>query len=365
MTQLEKRYAVKQIDNHQLSRLLNIQRVLDECSIVAITDIKGIITYANKEFCRISKYSEKELTGQNHRILKSGHHSSEFYRSMWDTITSGEIWRGELKNKAKDGTFYWVKTIIVPLLDKQGKPTEYLSIRTDITKEKELQQKILDDTDKLVKSEKFAVIGELSSRLAHDLRNPITVIKNEIELAKLKLDEKEKSKINFRILEDSLNSISKQLEGVLDFVRTKPLDLCNNPLEKIIASVVSQIAVPSGISIITHKTDLQCYCDAKQLEIALMNLITNSIQAVGENGWIEIKTEKDDSAIIIEISDSGAGIPQELRSKVWEPLFTTKPNGTGLGLASVENVITRHGGTISIRDNPTTFRIILPQSSLV
>lgn len=130
-----------QFDLRKIERLLKIQHALDLYSIIAITDKNGNITYANKEFCRISKYSEEELIGQNHRILRSGFHPPQFYQGMWKTISSGNVWRGEVKNKAKDGSMYWVKTIIVPLVDETCKVSEFVSIRTDITKEKELNQR--------------------------------------------------------------------------------------------------------------------------------------------------------------------------------------------------------------------------------
>jgi diguanylate cyclase (GGDEF)-like protein/PAS domain S-box-containing protein len=139
--------------------LADLKYALDESSIIAITDPRGIIKSANKKFCDISKYSREELIGQDHRILNSGYHSKEFFREMWRTIGSGKVWIGEIRNKAKDGSLYWVHTTIVPILNEKGKPYRYISLRVDITKQKQmeaaLQKALKDDFNQTVKNLKF------------------------------------------------------------------------------------------------------------------------------------------------------------------------------------------------------------------
>src|SRR6476660_2354981 len=134
-----------------VKKLEDLENILDQSFIIAITDKNGTITYSNEQFCKITKYNNSELIGNNNSILKSGFHRDEFYADIWKTISSGKTWSGEIKNRAKGGTFYWVKTTIVPSLDNAGIPEQYIAISSDITLHKENEEKLKENMMKFQK----------------------------------------------------------------------------------------------------------------------------------------------------------------------------------------------------------------------
>jgi signal transduction histidine kinase len=237
---------------------------------------------------------------------------------------------------------------------------------TELVKQRDnLENLVEEKTQEVLKSERLSAIGELSGRLAHDLRNPLSVMKMSVDMIKrsspdTKISEETISN-RINLIEKSIDRISHQVDDVLGYVRHSPLKLSQVFVNKIIRNSINKINVPDDVEIIVSDNKLKINCDTEKLDAVFINLIVNSIQAMHDGGKIEVFVKEKDNMIVLEFIDSGDGISDEDLDKVFEPLFTTKQKGTGLGLASCKNIIEQHQGEISVKNNPTTFIIKLPK----
>jgi len=217
-------------------------------------------------------------------------------------------------------------------------------------------------TEALQRVERLRAIGELSARVAHDLRNPLGIIKNAIELIEMssndQMDEKLKKRIS--MIKKASERMSRQITDVLDFTRTRELQLEKTSLNKILESSLKSITAEQ-VKITKPKNDVTIICDSKQLEVVFTNILMNSIQAMENSGEIKVRITENENDVMIEIEDSGPGIPEDKMEMIFDPLFTTKSSGTGLGLVSCKNIVEQHEGTISVKNNPTNFLIKLPK----
>jgi signal transduction histidine kinase len=240
------------------------------------------------------------------------------------------------------------------------------SVNQLIKKVNEYQEEIHLQNQELIiqkqQLERLAKIGEHASRLTHNIRNPLAVIKATTELLQLSgkesFDEPTMRRLD-RIMSATEN-LEKQIQEVLTYVRNKPLDLTNVSLDKLLALALEHIDVPENIKIVLLDNNRTIQCDSDKLQIVLMNLITNSIEALSGKGTITINSNSTTNANIIEVTDDGPGISPEHLTKVFDSLFTTKSTGTGLGLSYCKSVVEQHGGSIIVTTNPTKFTISLP-----
>src|SRR5574338_90682 len=217
-------------------------------------------------------------------------------------------------------------------------------------------------TQERLKTEKLTAIGELAARIAHDMRNPLSVIKNVSELIKMQYPPEDKRlQDHFGKLENSVQRMSHQIDDVLNFVRSTPLEKKITSLKEIITKSIDDLDVPHDITIIMPQNDEKIDCDDQKLRTAFSNIILNGIQAIDDKGTISIKITGYTKHVTVDIADSGPGIPEDAMDFIFEPLFTTKQRGTGLGLSSCKSIVEQHGGTISAKNNPTTFVITLPR----
>jgi signal transduction histidine kinase len=238
-----------------------------------------------------------------------------------------------------------------------------LSQQRDLLRE-EVKQKTTD----MLKAERLSTIGQMSAKIAHDLRNPLNVIQNSSEILKIGLEDRldEKSQHQWERLDRAVYRMSNQLEDVMDYVRLPQLKKKNYPLSMIIHDAKERLAVPPKITIHLPLQDRVVFCDPEKLETVFVNLLVNAIQAIEDKEGkitIEISGDADEKFAIISITDTGIGIPGEFLDKIFEPLFTTKRVGTGLGLSSCKSIVEQHGGTItasSVFGTGSRFTIKIP-----
>ncbi len=347
-----------------LKELSDIKFALDQSSIVAFTNEKGVITSVNDKFCEISKYSREEVVGQDHRILNSGYHPKSFFKEMWRTIGQGQVWKGEIKNKAKDETYYWVDTTIVPFLNDNGKPYQYLAIRNDITERK--------NTEALLRvQDKLAAVGKMAAGIAHEIRNPLTSMKGYAEF--LQLDEESEERREYLdIILDEVDRVNSIVEDFLVLAKPKIVQLKERNIVSVIQNVVSLLefeARKKSVCIHFHRDQeiIQVECDEDRLKQVFLNFIKNGIEAMPNGGDIFIKTLVDSNQVQISIQDTGVGLSKDQLAKIGEPFFTTKKNGNGLGLMVSFKIIENHHGKVDIEselNKGTTFRIVLPNKAV-
>ena len=341
-----------------LRGLDELRYALDQAAIVAATDHRGTITYVNDKFCELSQYSRAELLGQDHRIVNSGHHPKPFIRDLWKTIANGRVWRGELCNRAKDGTLYWVDTTIVPFVNGDGKPRQYLSIRYDITARKRAESDLRE-------REALVQLGQVAAIVAHEVRNPLAGLKATLQVMTTRVPDPGDREM-MGVMVKRIDDLNDKVNDLLLYARPKP----PRPQRVEVRSLLAEVAAsarsavnPDGSPVAVIGGDCWAMADTEMLRAALLNLVVNACQACPDEVDVVVVTESDRCRVIVR--DRGRGIPLAIRDRVFEPFFTTRPSGTGLGLAIVSRLISLQDGTVALQDRPgggTLAEVVLPRA---
>jgi PAS domain S-box-containing protein len=329
---------------------------LDQAAIVAITNQQGTITYVNDKFCEISGYSRAELLGADHRIVNSGYHSKEFMRDLWRTIARGRVWRGEIRNRAKDGSFYWVDTTIVPFLDDSGRPRQYLAIRSEVTQRRMAEARLREQAALLQ-------LGQLAAVVAHEVRNPLAGLRGTLQILGARFPDQVPERDLVTTMIERIDSLNAKVTDILVYARPSEPKLQSVDVQPLIADAAAsaRAATAAAVATITGAAAV-VHADPEMLRPVLLNLLLNAYQA-GRGGSIDVKVSSANGLCTIAVLDRGPGIPVEVQERVFEPFYTTKPGGTGLGLPVVRRLIALQGGSLRLIDRAgggTAAEITLP-----
>ena len=328
-------------------------------------NLDGTIIDCNKAYCKKLGFAKEEIIGKSlFDFIPESH--KDTMKEIFNTWKQNRnVTNQEIMLKRKDGTVFPALLSANSVVDDEGKVIAANTLIRDMSDLYNAQKEIEE-----LRLKRLSVVGELTARIAHDLRNPLSVIKNSVEILRLTYEDKTDSsqKEQWERLERGIYRITHQVNDVLDYIKAPPLKIEENSLSVIIQDTIERIQIPDSINIHPPIDDAIIPCDAEKLEVVFVNLIMNAIQAFeGKAGDVTIKIEDnydDGKSVLVQIIDNGPGIPNELIEKIFDPLFTTRQIGTGLGLPSCKNIVERHEGKITVSSDTkfgTTFSIILPK----
>jgi PAS domain S-box-containing protein len=364
-----------------IQELDNINFALDRAAILMVIDIKGLIKYVNQKLCQLSLFSLEELIGKTLNFLESDQYSQYsqiLFQQIWTTLNQLEIWKGEIKFRAKDGQYFWVDITIVPLIDRQGQLIHYVGIGNDITDKKQLEKQFLH-------AQRLESIGTMAGGISHDLNNILTPILTASQLLQLKFPQADpRTKQLLKTLEINSKRGASLVKQVLSFARGLDATKIALTLKHLIVEIQQIISqtFPRNIEIVVEVSPnlWMVLGDPTQMHQVLMNLTVNSRDAMTDGGTLTICAQNITIApdyarlnidaqvgpyVLISVMDTGVGIPPEIIDRIFDPFFTTKDlgQGTGLGLATVLTIIKSHNGFIRVDSKlgkGSIFQIYLP-----
>jgi PAS domain S-box-containing protein len=377
-----------------LKELADQQYAIDQHAIVAVTDVKGRITYVNDKFCDISQYSRKELLGRDHRIINSGYHPKEFFTEMYRTIGQGDVWHADIRNRAKDGSFYWVDTTIVPTLASDGKPRRYIAIRADITEQvraAEMERQQADALSHLVVELSAAkeaaesanqTKSEFLANMSHEIRTPMNGIIGMTELA-LDTDLTREQRDYLDTVRTSAASLLSLINDILDFSKIEAGKLDVENINFNLRETLEDTTSALGIRAHQKGLELSCHVppevpddllgDPTRLKQVVVNLVGNAVKFTSQGEVaVEVKFVSQDASqtlLHFRVADTGPGIPADKQKLIFEAFtqsdnsMTRKYGGTGLGLSISLQLVKLMGGELWVESEDgrgSVFHFTLP-----
>jgi|APTNR8051073442_1049403.scaffolds.fasta_scaffold00006_334 two-component system cell cycle sensor histidine kinase/response regulator CckA len=363
----------------QAAQQAQLQSTALESSVnaIMIVDREGKITWVNRAFTALTGYTAEETVGQSPRLLKSGRHDLDFYRHLWATVTRGELWRGELVNRRKDGSLYLEEMTITPVLDTEGRVTHFIGIKQDITEQHSLQQQ-------LFQAQKMESIGRLAGGIAHDFNNLLQAITGFCTLLLDQMNPDSPHRSDVQEIDKAAHRAAGLTRQLLAYSRRQVMEpklVDPNHLVENLNKMLRRLLGEDIELILDLVPELdQIRVDQGQIEQVLLNLAVNARDAMPQGGRLTISTYslvflKEDTLLVPEarygrfvclaMSDTGVGMSEEVMAHIFEPFYSTKGigKGTGLGLSVAYGIVRQHDGMLHVYSQlgqGSTFRIYLP-----
>ncbi len=372
--QKEELSATLQMVEHLNAHLQAQNNTLNKIAIVSITDLDGNIISVNEKFCEVVGFKRDELLGSNHNILNSGEHSNEVFKVLWHTISNGNTWRGELKNKKKNGEFFWGDTAIAPIFDDEGNPKQFFSLQFDITERK----KYLDELT--TKSRELEDLNSLKDKLlsiiSHDFRSPLNSLRGTLNLfLKGSISDEdlnilvgklvEKLDITYNLLENLLNWAKSQMQGTKVYAKEINLKTISDDCFSLLSPIAEkkQVKIQNNIQF-----PINAYADNEMVKLVIRNLIANAIKFTSAGNEIIIDAVGDEDFVTVSVKDNGMGISLENKDKLFKlenfsTRGTSNEKGMGIGLLLCRDFVDKNGGKMwfeSELEKGSTFYFTLP-----
>ncbi len=330
---------------------------------VVVTDARGRMLYVNPAMENITGYTQRDLIGRNARILKSGVHNEQFYRTMWKTLLSGHMWAGQIVNRRKNGSLYHEHMIISPVRSGAGDIEAFVAVKRDVTQEMELEAR-------LEQAKRLETIGMITGGVAHEVRNPLFAIRTLFAAIERGLPEQHEFQVHIAHVRDQVDRLNRLMEDLLTLGRPTrkdryvPVTLQDVLKESLHLAKSGLGGFGAGARLLAPEAPLVVRGDPPKLTQVFLNILQNALSFSPEGSEVLISAGRRNESAAVSIVDRGPGIPEDMFALLFEPFASRRRGGTGLGLAIVRQIVIAHGGSVEAHNNEpgpgATFDVLLP-----